>query len=92
MRKKDWEKQLNNRNPFSFYQDDENPFFNNMNVINSRTITVIRNEEFETGYERLINANLKALYKIQYINEHGVMEPGIDGGGIQKEFITTIIK
>lgn len=30
----------------------------------------------------MINANLKHLYKIQYQNEHGIAEAGIDGGGL----------
>jgi len=32
------------------------------------------------------------MFKISFIDVHGMEESGIDGGGLQKEFITTILK
>ncbi len=34
---------------------------------------------------------MKALYKISFLDEHGIQEAGIDGGGIIKEFINSVI-
>ncbi|KRX01861.1 HECT-domain-containing protein [Pseudocohnilembus persalinus] len=99
MRSEDHLKQGPNRDPLQFYQinfnmfngqeDDEDQLQLNMN--HERVIQVVRGEEFEVGYDKMLNANLKHLYKIQYQNEHGIAEAGIDGGGLQKEFITNII-
>jgi len=35
---------------------------------------------------------MKALYKITFVDEHGFVEEGIDGGGIIKEFVNSVAK
>lgn len=35
---------------------------------------------------------LKGLVQIQFVDDHGFMEAGIDGGGLFKEFLTSLVK
>lgn len=35
---------------------------------------------------------MKSLYKITFVDEHGFVEEGIDGGGIIKEFINSVAR
>lgn len=48
----------------------------------------------QDGYARLGNLSeeLKARIQIQFIDEHGLEEAGIDGGGLFKDFMENLIK
>lgn len=35
---------------------------------------------------------LRGMVQIQFVNEHGLPEAGIDGGGLFKEFLTCLVK
>jgi HECT-domain (ubiquitin-transferase) len=60
--------------------------------INGRWITVRRNYLFEDAYDQLQGPraeweNLKKSIRVKFIDEHGIEEAGIDGGGVYKEFM-----
>lgn len=44
------------------------------------------------AFAKFHNKNMKALYKITFVDEHGFVEEGIDGGGIIKEFINSVVR
>ena len=46
-----------------------------------------RGKEIDDAYKKFRFKNMKSLYKISFIDEHGFVEAGIDGGGIIKELI-----
>ncbi|ORX47544.1 HECT-domain-containing protein [Piromyces finnis] len=54
--------------------------------------TIRRDRIFEDGYDQLNNLGRSLRQKIQisFINEQGLPEAGIDGGGVFKEFLTSI--
>jgi ubiquitin-protein ligase E3 C len=54
--------------------------------------TIRRDRIFEDGYAQLNNLGRSLRQKIQisFINEQGLPEAGIDGGGVFKEFLTSI--
>ncbi|OLL25278.1 putative E3 ubiquitin protein ligase [Neolecta irregularis DAH-3] len=56
--------------------------------------TVRRNHLFEDAFDQLnsIGSGLKSRLSIEFIDEHGIKEMGIDGGGLTKEFITSVCK
>ena len=61
----------------------------------SRFITVQRGQVLPDSYEELGNAppeHLRGRIRIQFLNEMGMEEAGVDGGGIFKEFLETVIK
>ena len=39
-----------------------------------------------------IGSQLRKRVQITFVNEHGVEEAGIDGGGVLKEFMDTVTK
>ncbi|KAI9033013.1 hypothetical protein DFJ74DRAFT_627859 [Hyaloraphidium curvatum] len=49
---------------------------------------------YEDGFEKLADesSRLKGRIRIQLIDEHGLEEAGIDGGGLFKEFLTELLK
>ena len=55
-------------------------------------ITINRQYILENAYDRIFmnKINLKKKMQIKFVNEHGVAEEGIDGGGLFKEFITKL--
>lgn len=61
----------------------------------SRFITVQRGQVLSDSYVELGNAppeHLRGRIRIQFLNEMGMEEAGVDGGGIFKEFLETVIK
>ncbi|EGN93917.1 hypothetical protein SERLA73DRAFT_189041 [Serpula lacrymans var. lacrymans S7.3] len=59
---------------------------------NRTVITVRRGHIAEDGFDRLSEANLKAPIRIEFIDQFGEPEAGIDGGGVFKEFFTSLCK
>lgn len=59
----------------------------------SRHANIRRKTEFHDAYEQFysIGENLKEPIQITFWDEHGLQEAGIDGGGVTKEFLTTVI-
>jgi hypothetical protein len=55
-------------------------------------ISICRSYILENAYDKIFmnKINLKKKLQIQFINEHGQKEEGIDGGGLFKEFITKL--
>jgi ubiquitin-protein ligase E3 C len=61
----------------------------------SRFVTVQRGQVLSDSYDELGNAPpeyLRGRIRIQFRNEMGMEEAGVDGGGIFKEFLETVIK
>ncbi|KAK5669938.1 ubiquitin-protein ligase (E3) [Batrachochytrium dendrobatidis] len=57
-------------------------------------ITIRRSSVFEDGFDHLnsLGSGLKGRVSITFIDEHGLVEAGIDGGGVFKEFLTACLK
>ncbi|KAJ7227472.1 HECT-domain-containing protein [Mycena pura] len=55
-------------------------------------ITVRRDNIAEDGFDRLRDADLKGRIGITFIDKFGEEEAGIDGGGVFKEFFTSLCK
>jgi hypothetical protein len=55
-------------------------------------VTINRNYILENSFDKIFmnKINLKKKLQIQFVNEHGQKEEGIDGGGLLKEFITKL--
>jgi hypothetical protein len=59
------------------------------------SVTVRRDSMFHDGFNAmhgLSSAALKGRLRLQFINEHGEQEAGIDGGGLFKDFMEHLIK
>jgi ubiquitin-protein ligase E3 C len=59
-----------------------------------REITIRRGSVAEDGFKQLngLGENLKHRFAIKFIDQFGIEESGIDGGGLFKEFLTSLIK
>ncbi|KAF9647283.1 HECT-domain-containing protein [Thelephora ganbajun] len=58
-----------------------------------RTKAVIRRDKIaQDGFDRLQDANLKQPLEIVFVDQFGQEEAGIDGGGVFKEFLTSLAK
>jgi len=58
-----------------------------------KTVTIRRDYLLEDGFEKISSRkDMRSIFMIQFINEHGMAEEGIDGGGLLKEFITLLNK
>jgi ubiquitin-protein ligase E3 C len=58
-------------------------------------ITVRRTHLYEDAFDKLSpenEPNLRTRFRVQMINEQGLEEAGIDGGGIFREFLSELIK
>ncbi|KAI0784812.1 HECT-domain-containing protein [Abortiporus biennis] len=55
-------------------------------------VTVRRGKIAQDGFDRLKDASLKAPIMISFIDQFGQEEAGIDGGGVFKEFLTSLCK
>lgn len=57
-------------------------------------VRVRRGRVLRDGFEALasIGANIKGRIQVQFINQHGMTETGIDGGGLFKEFVTELLR
>lgn len=55
-------------------------------------VTVRREHEFVDGFEALwrVGAGIKDHISVDYRDVHGIQEAGIDGGGLTKEFLTSL--
>ncbi|KAF8065407.1 HECT-domain-containing protein [Lyophyllum atratum] len=59
----------------------------------SRTrVQVRRGNVAQDGFDRLAEADLKAPIEIAFIDQWGAEEAGIDGGGVFKEFFTSLCR
>lgn len=59
----------------------------------NRTIVSIRRDHIsEDGFDKLGDADLKGHVQITFIDKFGEAEAGIDGGGVFKEFFTSLCK
>lgn len=61
---------------------------------NSVKATIRREHLMQDGYETLYNlgARLKGRVQVTFVDEHGNEEAGIDGGGLFKEFLTSLLR
>ncbi|KAI8913516.1 HECT-domain-containing protein [Gorgonomyces haynaldii] len=57
-------------------------------------VNIRRDHIFEDGFAQLnsLQSQLKRKIAITFIDEHGLTEAGIDGGGVFKEFLTLCLK
>lgn len=55
-------------------------------------VQVRRGSVAQDGFDRLGEADLKAPIEITFIDQFGQEEAGIDGGGVFKEFFTSLCK
>ncbi|KAF5367884.1 hypothetical protein D9615_010487 [Tricholomella constricta] len=55
-------------------------------------VQVRRGSVAQDGFDRLAEADLKAPIEIAFIDQFGAEEAGIDGGGVFKEFFTSLCK
>lgn len=63
-------------------------------VLPDRTFSVRRERIFEDAFRELngLGAALRATIRVKFIDEHGLQEAGIDGGGMFKEFMQEVLK
>lgn len=59
-----------------------------------REVTIRRTSVAEDGFKQLngLGEHLKHKFFIKFIDQFGMQESGIDGGGLFKEFLTSLIK
>ncbi|KAH3744300.1 E3 ubiquitin-ligase UPL7 [Pelomyxa schiedti] len=59
---------------------------------NTRHVVIRRNYLVDDAFSNLnpLGPLLKGLIRIEYINENGLPEAGIDGGGLTKDFLTKL--
>ena len=57
-------------------------------------VQVRRGHEFEDGFDALwqVGTGIKEHISVDYQDVHGIQEAGIDGGGLTKEFLTSVCK
>lgn len=46
----------------------------------------------QDGFEQLGGADLTGRVRIQFVDEHGTHEAGVDGGGLFKDFMEGLVK
>ncbi|ENN81570.1 hypothetical protein YQE_02099, partial [Dendroctonus ponderosae] len=64
-------------------------------LLHDNTVVIRRNYLYEDSFEKISTkseSDLKHRVRIQFINNIGLEEAGIDGGGIFKEFINEVLK
>ncbi|GLV39004.1 uncharacterized protein CBL_06003 [Carabus blaptoides fortunei] len=69
--------------------------FSHRDFMADSAIIIRRTHLYEDSFEKLSpenEPNLKHKVRIQFVNNAGLDEPGIDGGGIFKEFINEVLK
>ena len=54
-------------------------------------ITFQRYQDAFDQLNELDQRQMRSRVRVQYIDEHGMPEPGIDGGGLFREFLSTVI-
>ncbi|KAG2337896.1 hypothetical protein BDR05DRAFT_1004684 [Suillus weaverae] len=55
-------------------------------------VSICRGHTTQDGYDRLAEADLRAPIMITFLDQFGEPEAGIDGGGVFKEFFTSLCK
>ncbi|KXN82656.1 hypothetical protein AN958_02333 [Leucoagaricus sp. SymC.cos] len=63
-----------------------------MQFLNKTRVQVRREMVAQDGFDRLAEADLKQPIEITFIDQFGQEEAGIDGGGVFKEFLTSLSK
>lgn len=64
--------------------------YSSLGRMNATRVTIRRTNVAEDGFDKLADANLKAPVEISFIDQFGEPEAGIDGGGVFKEFFTSL--
>lgn len=57
----------------------------------SISISVRRSHIYEDAYLKLQETDLRHKLRVQFVNAVGLEEPGIDGGGILREFLSDLL-
>jgi hypothetical protein len=59
-----------------------------------RFVTIRREKLLSDGFAQLnrLGDGLKGRVRIQFVNEHGIEEAGVDGGGLFKDFLENLVK
>jgi ubiquitin-protein ligase E3 C len=72
--------------------DDDDPMFDFMPA--REQVQIHRASLYNDSMEKLnaLGPRLKRQVQVSFINQHGVPEAGIDGGGVFKEFLDDLIK
>ncbi|KAF9078553.1 hypothetical protein BDP27DRAFT_1309750 [Rhodocollybia butyracea] len=94
---------LERRNPGSRSIPAINPWANLSATLNDvrgsrnaqgrqQTVTVRRGSVAQDGFDHLSDADLKNPIQIVFVDQWGQEEAGIDGGGVFKEFFTSLCK
>lgn len=62
--------------------------------MSDRSVSVRRKFIFEDAFEELngLGSDLKGTIRVKFIDEHGIEEAGIDGGGVFKEFMYEVLR
>ncbi|KAK0540031.1 ubiquitin-protein ligase (E3) [Tilletia horrida] len=62
--------------------------------LHRRPVTIRRGHVAEDGFRGLhrLGPALKQRIQIQFVDQHGFVEAGIDGGGLFKEFLTSLVR
>ncbi|EMD40028.1 hypothetical protein CERSUDRAFT_46274 [Gelatoporia subvermispora B] len=71
--------------------NNDRPNFNMFRHARTR-VTVRRGSIAQDGFDKLSEVNLKEPIYITFIDQFGNEEAGIDGGGVFKEFLTSLCK
>lgn len=63
-------------------------------LLRANTLNIRRTHLYQDAFDQLfkLGKNLRAGFRISMIDEHGIAEPGIDGGGVTREFLTEVLK
>jgi hypothetical protein len=70
-------------------------FLDMVNADGRTPLTVKRGHSWDDAYQELHQRtpeSLKARMRVQFINEHDEVEAGVDGGGLFKEFIESVMQ
>lgn len=77
-------------------QERDRAMANHMNplMMAERTVSVHRNNIYEDAFRELngLGEGLRATIRVKFIDEHGLEEAGIDGGGVFKEFMHEVLR
>ncbi|CAD8136388.1 unnamed protein product [Paramecium pentaurelia] len=76
-----------NRNILALITYDE---FGEPIVKQNMKIVIRRGQEFQDAFDQLEKKQLKNMFHVQFVNQMGIPEDGIDAGGVTKEFITRV--
>ena len=63
---------------------------NSTRITGGNKIRIRRNFLIEDSLAQLSNIDIRSV-RIVFINEHGIEEDGIDGGGLMRDYLVTTI-